>query len=164
MTFIGMISDYKSSERVKEMLKNKRKEKINLININKRSISNIKNIKFDAIIIDLSLQNFENEKRVIEKLCENIKYLIINTDINKEINFPQNKDCKIITYGLNQKATVTVSSITDTNVLLYLQKNIKNNREEIVEVEERQIQVQQDNNPKIYEILINHILFLIYGN
>ena len=47
MTFIGMISDHKSFDKVKEELK---EPQLELIHINKKSIENIKNIKFVTIL------------------------------------------------------------------------------------------------------------------
>lgn len=52
MIFIGIMSECKSYENIKEKLKN---EDINLIHINKKSIKNIKNIKFETLIIDTNL-------------------------------------------------------------------------------------------------------------
>ena len=54
MTFIGMISDHKSFDKVKEELK---ETQLELIHINKKSIGNIKNIKFEIIIINSNLEN-----------------------------------------------------------------------------------------------------------
>ena len=48
MTFIGMISDHKSFDKVKEELK---EPQLELIHINKKSIENIKNIKFRTNIL-----------------------------------------------------------------------------------------------------------------
>ena len=46
MTFIGMISDHKSFDKVKEELK---ETQLELIHINKKSIGNIKNIKLTMV-------------------------------------------------------------------------------------------------------------------
>lgn len=116
MTFIGMISDHKSFDKVKEELK---ETQLELIHINKKSIGNIKNIKFEIIIINSNLENFTNEINIIEKLCSKSKYVIINTDINLQFEILNQDKTNIITYGLNQKADVTVSSITDANILVY---------------------------------------------
>ena len=70
MTFIGMISDHKSFDKVKEELK---ETQLELIHINKKSIGNIKNIKFEIIIINSNLENFTNEINIIEKLCSKSK-------------------------------------------------------------------------------------------
>lgn len=161
MTFIGVLAEHKSFENIREYLK---KKELELIPINKKSIKNIKNIKFDAIVIDSKLENFKEEKEILEQLCLNSKYLIINTDINLKFNISNEGKTNIITYGLNQKATVTVSSITDTNILIYLQRSIKNKENKVIEVGERQIKVTEKSKLKTYEILIIYILSLINCN
>ena len=158
MTFIGVISENKSFERIKENLRKKESE---LIHINRRSIENIKNVKFEIIIIDSDLESFSKEKKIIEQLCLNSKYLIINTDINSKFKISDKSKANIITYGLNQKATVTISSITDTNMLIYLQRNIKNLENKIIEVGEKQIKIDYKSKLKTYEILIIYIIYLI---
>lgn len=55
MTFIGVISDSKSFEKIQENIKEKWEQEIKLIHINKKSIGNIKNIRFETIIIDEDL-------------------------------------------------------------------------------------------------------------
>lgn len=158
MTFVGIISDNKSFQVLRENINSK---DLNLIQINSNSINNIKNIKFEIIIINKELKSLEDKKYLIENLCAKSKYIIINTDLNKEFNFdPKCKD-KIITFGLNHKSTVTVSSITETSILVCRQRNIKDKNDKIIEVGEKQILVNKDNNIKIYEILIIYIISMI---
>ena len=159
MNFIGVISDHKSFENINSHLK---KEEIKLININKKSIGNIKNIKFETIIINSNLNNFKQEEYVIEQLCLNAKYLFINTDVNIKFSISPQSKVNIITYGLNQKATVTISSITETDILIYLQRNIKNAKGKVIEVGEKMININENNKLKTYEILMIYIIFLIY--
>ena len=83
-------------------------------------------------------------------------YLIINTDKNAQY---ENTESKIISYGLNQKATVTVSSITDTDILIYLQKNLQKKDDKKIEIEERRIKRKEKSKLKTYEILI---IFKLY--
>ena len=161
MTFIGMISDHKSFDKVKEELK---EPQLELININKKSIGNIKNIKFEIIIINSNLENFTNEINIIEKLCSKSKYVIINTDINLQFEILNQDKTNIITYGLNQKADVTVSSITDANILIYLQKNILNRKNQIIEIGEKRIKIRENERVMVYEILIIYIIYLINDN
>ena len=161
MTFIGMISDHKSFDKVKEELK---EPQLELININKKSIGNIKNIKFEIIIINSNLENFTNEINIIEKLCSKSKYVIINTDINLQFEILNQDKTNIITYGLNQKADVTVSSITDTNILIYLKKNILNRKNQIIEIGEKRIKISENERVMVYEILIIYIIYLINDN
>ena len=158
MTFIGVISDNKSFENIKSYLESK---EINLSHINKNSIENIKNIRFETIIINTDLEIFQHEKRIIEQICFNTKYLLINTDINLKFDLSNQSKTNIITYGLNQKATVTVSSITDTNILIYLQRNIKNIEGKKIEVGEKMVKIKENCKLKTYEILIIYMIYLI---
>ncbi len=160
MIFIGIMSECKSYENIKEKLKN---EDINLIHINKKSIKNIKNIKFETLIIDIDLEEFQQEKEIIEQICNNAKYVFINTDINIDNNLGMKPKKEIITYGLNQKATVTVSSIKDRDILIYVQRNIKDNKEKSIEVGEKLVKIKEGTKLKNYEILILYIIFLIYN-
>ena len=160
MIFIGIMSECKSYENIKENLKN---EDINLIHINKKSIKNIKNIKFETLIIDTNLEDFQQEKEIIEQICNNAKYVFINTDLNIENNLEVKAKKEIITYGLNQKATVTVSSIKDRDILIYVQRNIKDNKEKSIEVGEKLVKIKEGTKLKNYEILILYIIFLIYN-
>lgn len=161
MTFIGVISEHKSFERIKE---NFIKQEFKIINITRKSIVNIKNVKFEILIIDSDLRKFDKEREIIEQLCLNSKYLIINTDINSNFKISNKSKANIITYGLNQKATVTISSITDTKILIYVQRNIKNIENKIIEVGEKQIKLDSKSKLKTYEILIIYIIFLINNN
>lgn len=162
MTFIGMISDYKSFENINETLKKNLRTDINLIRINKKSISNVKNIRFETIIIDSSLKEFTEETLIIKNICSHAEYIAINTDINIEIpEFIKEVKSHIITYGLNQKAIVTISSITDSSILIYLQKNLRNVKGKNIEIGEKRIEIDEENKLKIYEILVIYIIFLI---
>ena len=77
MTFIGVISEHKSFERIKEKLENK---EMKFIHIHKNSIENIKNIKFETIIINTNLESFQQKENILEQICFRTKYLGINTD------------------------------------------------------------------------------------
>ena len=160
MTFVGIISDNKSFQVLKENIGT---QDLNLIQINNKSIDNIKNIKFEMIIINKELKSLEEKKLIIDTLCMNSKYILLNTDLNKEFNFGQKCKEKIITFGLNHRATVTVSSITESNILVYLQRNVKDKNDKLIEVGEKQVKINKDNKIKVYEILIIYI-FLILNN
>jgi len=164
MSFIGIVSDNKSFDNIKnKILENITEPKINILSINLQSINNLKNIKFETIIIDNGLEKLKGYEQTLEQILKNAKYLVINTDINSKIQFSENDNIKIISYGLNHKATVTISSITDENILIYLQRNIKNLKGNILEVEEKNIKIGENESIKIYEILILHVVSLIYN-
>ncbi|MBD9158334.1 MAG: hypothetical protein EGQ16_00540, partial [Clostridiales bacterium] len=125
-----------------------------------KSIGNIKNIKFETIIIDLSLNDFINELCTIKHMCDVAKYVVINTDINTDFNI-YNFKSTVITYGLNRRATITISSITESSILIYLQRNLKCLNGETKEIGEEVVRVREEGNPKIYEVLIIYSIFLI---
>ncbi len=161
MSFIGIVASKKCFETIKKYVtENIKDETINFIQINLRSIENIKNIKFDTIIIEDNIDKFKNNKEILEKLCNNTKYLIINTDKNLKYN---NNAPQKITYGLNRNAMVTISSISDTDILIYWQKNLKDKDGNALEIEERRIKRKEKSALKTYEILIIYSLFRIYA-
>lgn len=162
MSFIGVIASKKCFENIKKKIGEEIKEEtINFIQINLRSIENIKNIKFEIIIVEDNLEKFKNHKEILEKIFENTEYLLINTDQNPEKSQIKDKANRI-TYGLNQKANVTVSSISETDILVYWQKNLKDREGKKVEIEERRIKKGEMSALKTYEILIIYTLFKIY--
>lgn len=162
MSFIGIISNKKSFDNIKKKL-TEIEGNLSIIHINLKSIENIKNIKFEVIIVDDKISKFCKYKECLKKICMDSKYLIINTDINKEYDISKNDENIIITYGLNREATITMSSISDIDILIYRQKTFKNKYAKQEEIEERRIKIQEKNKFKIYEILIIYALFSIYN-
>lgn len=160
MTFIGIISEYKNFENIKESLTKKLKNEISLIYINKKNISNMKNIRFEILVIDSDISKYIEEKKLIEKLCSYARYIVINTDLNRIIENINKNNAKIITYGLNQEATVTISSVTESSVLICLQKNLKIKNKSI-EIGEKLVKKEETSKLKIYEILIICIINLL---
>ena len=125
MSFIGVISNRKSFDNIKNELV-KLDNNISVIHINLKSIINIKNIKFEIIIIDEKIKKFDNYEESLKKICGESKYVIVNSDINKEFENLKGESNVIITYGLNRKAVITISSISDTDILIYRQKTFEN--------------------------------------
>lgn len=161
MTFIGMIIDNKEFEMIKsELIKNIKEEKLNIINITKQNIQNMQNIKFETIVIGNKLEKLKEEKETLNKICENTKYLLLNSDLEQTRDLLKGEETTVITYGLNQKATVTVSSVTEEKVLIALQRNLKNKKGEVIEVEEKEIEMPK--NKKIYEGLIEYSITTLY--
>ena len=160
MSFIGIVASKKFFENVKNKILEEFEEKnFSFILINLRSIENVKNIKFEIIIIEDNLEKFKNYKEALKKICRTAKYLVINTDINPNKKIKENQ----ITYGLNQKAIVTISSISDTDILIYCQKSFKNKENKQILIEERRIKKQEKVKLRTYEILTIYIIFQIYN-
>ena len=161
MIFIGIISEYNSFENIKDILKNNYIKDIKLIHINKNSIENIKNIKFETLIIDSNLKDYQKETEIIKEIAANAKYLILNTDINILTLEIKSWNANLITYGLNRKATITISSISESGILIYLQRNLKDTNGDILEIGEDLVRVSEKSKLKIYEILIVYTILLI---
>ena len=70
----------------------------------------------------------------------------------------------LITYGLNGKANITVSSISEDSIMIYRQRKIINRNGKKQEIEERRIKIQEKSNVKIYEILILYTILSIYDD
>lgn len=157
MIFIGVIS----SKRKFYTLNNLLKEKINikeakLIKIDNKSIKNLKSVKFEILIID-SLEKITDEIFLINSICNNLKYLIINSDIELDNNLLVGDNTRIITCGLKQKATVTFSSVTDERVLISVQKSIRGYTKSI-EVGEYSEKINIGQRTNLNEILLAFII------
>ena len=156
MPFIGIIEEERKSNIIKKQIVERLKIDENLIIlIKEKNIENIKNIKFDTIILD---RKFNNEKK-LKMVLENVKYLIINCDVVKSFNVLNDIEINVITYGFNSKATITASSVGEEEILVCLQRNIINAKKQKVEPQEVKIEIQND---AMSTMAITAIL-LIYG-
>lgn len=151
MFFIGIITNQKNERYVKNELSQK-----NILFINDKTIANMKNIKFDAIVIDNKINNRNN----LRKILSNTKYVILNSDIEIDLEVIKGLDTTIITYGFNSKSTFTVSSLTENNIIICLQRIIfKPNGEK---VEPGEYQLNLDENTEKYAIIFTRILEELY--
>lgn len=162
MYFVGVISDGKNFDNINASIKS-HKEKIKMIKINLKTIENLQNIKFDLIVINDNLDKFKNQINLLKKICSNTKYIALNADIQVKENLTEFAKTKIITYGLNSKATVTVSSIKEEDCLIYLQRNIENIEKEVIEIGEKHIYLNQESKILSYNILIIYIISFIFN-
>lgn len=152
MFFIGIITNQKNELYVRKELKDK-----NIIFINDKNITNMRNIKFDAMVIDSKLNN----KQDMRKILTNTKYLILNADIEFDLELIENLSLTIITYGFNSKSTFTVSSITENNIIICLQRIIFKANGEKIEPEEYQLKYVE--NIEKYAIIFTAIIEKIYN-
>ena len=161
MPFIGIIAKESDSNYIKnEILKNS-SHKFEIININKESIQNLKNIRFDIIVLGDDGENLLHISKYLDGIIKNAKYLIVNSD---SINIVENiSNVTVITYGLNHKATVTVSSIKSESVLICIQKSIKDINGNIFEEQEINVEMTKNSLKKIYNLMAIYIILLIYG-
>lgn len=156
MPFIGIIAEERKSNIIKKQIVERLKIDENLIIlIKEKNIENIKNIKFDTIILDRKFNNEKNLKMVLE----NVKYLIINCDVVKSFNVLNDIEINVITYGFNSKATITASSVGEEEILVCLQRNIINAKKQKVEPQEVKIEIQND----VMSTMAITAILLIYG-
>lgn len=166
MLFVGVIGENKDyrllNKRIKKEISNF-KEKLELIDIDDKSIDNLKNVKFDTIVI-LSFPNkLKNKVYEIRKILESCKYLIINADIDINKTLIEELQFDILTFGLNQKSTITASSIGDNNMIVCLQRNIKNVYQELIEPNEFNIKFDENIDNNVYNCLAYFSILLLYN-
>lgn len=143
MPFIGLITDENKENCIRRHIL----EKLNLressvLFIKEKSIDNIKNIKFETILLDREFKSVE----LLKKLLKNTKYLIVNSDIISNLNILDNLQITVITYGFNSKATITASSVDEEEVLVCIQRNIVNNQGKSIEPQEIKMKIEKDVN------------------
>lgn len=161
MSFIGIITDKKSELDIINALNdnfNKKNIKENVIIINNKNINNIKNIKFDSLLIN---KKPSGKFDIVKKLLDNSNTLIINSDIDTGINLLQNSNSNIITFGFNPKSTVTASSLENDEALICIQRNILDSNNNVLEPQEIKVnKTCNKHNP--YIIMCTEILTLLY--
>ncbi len=155
MLFIGLITKKKDVQSIKKDIKEK---EIEIIEIKENNIENLKNIKFEEIIFldDINLK--ENEYTFMKELIQNSKHLIINTDISINIlrKIGIEKPIKIITFGFNSKATITISSVKENKAIIFIQRDIMITEQKRIETQEKEIKLE--NNEKIYNKIVTFII------
>lgn len=138
MPFIGIISDSKSEKLIKNVLRNKLNNNINIIIINNKSIDNFKNIKFETVLIAGNNSILSLYKETLEKIISSSKFLILNADINIELEIYKDSKLNVITYGFNSKATITASSVEE-EILLCVQRTIRDINQRLIDQQEIKI-------------------------
>lgn len=164
MPFIGIIAKETDANFIKkEVIKNSVNNKFDIININKKSIENIKNIRFETIVINDDLTDFLNTSKYLEDIIKNSKFLIINSDVVKNSEVLINSETNVITYGLNQNAYVTMSSIKSENILICVQNKFESIMGKIIEEQEVNVEISKNNLKKICNTMAIFTILIIYG-
>ena len=164
MPFVGIIAKESESNFIKnEVLKNS-SLKFEFVNINRKSVQNVKNIRFETIIINNEISDFLNVSKYLEELIINAKYIIVNSDIIKNINILKQYNSNIITYGLNQKAMITISSIKNENILIFIQNKLKNINNDEIEEQEVNVKINKKSLKKVSNSMAIFTILLIYGD
>ena len=155
MPLVGIVAKKKDVQAIRKEIKEKH---IEIIEITKESIKNLKNIKFDEIIFLQNINLEEQEYKYMNEIISKVQYLVLNSDIEIDIlkKIGLQKPVKLITFGFNSKSTITISSVNDEKMIVCLQRDIEKINGEILECQEKQIVGQ--NNKKIYNNLAVFII------
>lgn len=157
MSFIGIVTDQKSENSLKtQIAKTELEKKANILFITDKNIDNIKNIKFETIVLNKALEKQET----LKKILINAKNLIINTDIENEIEILEKLNVTIITYGFNSKSTITASSVEEEEALICLQRSLQNKEKETIDPQEIKVKITKNGN--IYDSMIITAIELFY--
>lgn len=157
MSFIGIITDSRSQEKMQAILDQSFFKRGNeIIWIKESNIENIKNITFDTIVVN---KKFEKIDRLIQ-LLQKVKYLVMNMDIGNDIKVESQGEISIITYGFHPKSTITASSVEEERALLCLQRTVTSKYGKRVNPQEIRIEVGKD--ITIYDQMIVLSLWVIY--
>ena len=155
MPLIGIVAKKKDIQAIKNELK---ESNVEIIEITKQCVQNLKNIKFEEIIFleDISLN--EDEYKYMNEMISKAKYIIFNSDIEMKIlkKIEIQKPIKFITFGFNSKSTITISSIKEGKVIVCIQRDIEKINGKILEIQEKEI--ISKNAKKIYNYLVVFII------
>jgi len=161
MAFIGIVTEPKMELQIRQNLR-REFQRINaketIIIINKNSIKNLFNVKFEFLILDKNI--FSNNDDLV-KIILNSTRIIVNADYDENLEAIKNLKLNVISYGMNSKATLTLSSASDEGILLSLQRGVKNNKKELVEPQEIKI-LGRNFGKSLYVEMILAIFLIIF--
>ena len=161
MFIIGIIANSSYAKQIKREIEQSLRAEIILIN--SKSIENIRNIKFDIIIMQNVMESLKEKKAYLREILKNTKYLLLNADLNVESELFEKIKAKILTYGLKQKSTITISGIQYNPAMISIQRAFKNVNGEIIEQQEIPMQLKEKGSNNIYNSLIKTAIINICG-
>ena len=142
MPFVGIVSKENDSNFIKNAIsKNSKENNFEIININKKSIENIKNVKFDILVICENIEKILKNSLYLEEIIKKADYIIVNSDVKENLSILKNVETNIVTYGFNAKATITISSIKEEKTMVCIQRKI-NGINNIIEEQDFNIEIE----------------------
>ncbi len=164
MHFIGIFSNHSEYEIIKQnIIKILDRKDLELIHISSNNIQNMKNIVFETIVLCHQENMNDEQKSVLNKLCSNCMFIIVNADAFCKTKMIGNKKTNCVSYGLNQKSTITVSSIQEDKAILSIQRNINNLEKKTIEMGEMEVDVKKYKLDQIENILAIFAIYLVYS-
>lgn len=145
MPLVGIIAKRREIQAIKKEIKGRN---IEIIEITKESIKNVRNIGFEEIIFLKNINLQDDEYKYMKEIISNTKYLIINGDVEIDIlkHIKIEKPIKLITFGFNSKSTITISSVKDEKIMVCLQRDIEKTNGEKLESQEKEIISKENKN------------------
>ena len=162
MAFIGIIAEKKEICDIEKNLKNyfnNLGQKHTLIAIQNSNIENIKNIKFETLLISSNSIDKQKQKN-LEQIISNASFVVLNTD-TVNTNLIESAKQMVITYGFGVKTTVTMSSVDDEKIILCIQRGFENVNKVNIEPQEIIIKYNELLGNK-YSKMGCHIIKLLY--
>ena len=164
MHFIGIFSNCSEYEMIKQnIVKIVNRKDLELIHINSKNIENMKNIVFETIVLCHQENINDEQKSILNKFCSNCMFVIINADVFCNTRVISDKRTNCVSYGLNQKSTITISSIQEDKAILSIQRNINNLEQKTIEMGEKGIDLRKYKHNQIENILAIFAIYLIYS-
>lgn len=155
MPFIEIITDSKSQAQLNKVITKRMVNNCEVLYIKDKNVENTKNIKFETLILNRSIEN----KQILDKILSNSKHVILNLDLNTNID--KNMKKNIISFGYNSQSDITVSSVEENQVLIYIQHTITSIYNRKIEPQEIKINVKSD--ISVYDIMIIIALTSLYA-
>lgn len=158
MVVIGIITKSNNIIEIENTLEKYGIHEKNIVIITKHTIENIKNVKFDIIIIFDQIEDDD----ILKKVLDSSKYLIINTDFKENMKLlDMAEDQYVITFGFNSRATITIISNENDEIILDLQREIENLNKEKIESQEIKLENNFNKNRIYEEISMKILTFLV---
>ena len=165
MAFIGVVSDMQNEKQLKQILEarlNNINKEHTIIAINDKSIENIKNIRFETILV-MDLKRVKSREDILNELFKNSKYLVINADMEESLDIVNNMKLNIITFGFNSKSTITASSVEE-EFLICLQRKIVDINNKTLEPQEIEVKILNEKlSNNSHNLMGITSILLIYG-
>lgn len=156
MPFIAIITNTKNEIYILKQLQHIF-NKEHIIFITDKNIDNMKNIHFETIVIDKKLKDMDKLRHILI----NARYVILNADITISEKVIENLKLMVISYGFQNKATFTISSVLEDNIIICLQRIMENIKKIIYEPQE--IQIENEENIELNAIICVQIIKMIYN-
>ncbi len=158
MAVIGIITKSNNIIEIEKTLEKYGIHEKNIVVITKHTIENIKNVKFDIIIIFDQIEDDD----ILKKILDSSKYLIINTDFKENMKLlNMAEDQYVITFGFNSRATITIISNENDEIILDLQREIENLEKKKIESQEIKLENNFNKNRIYEEISMKILTFLV---